>query len=141
MYYDYISSWTPGTAEALHCLRIGDELIERLAPALAEAHPVVRVTALLVLVQGKRDVFRPLSVRLERDDRGEGRDVEGGIGWPIAGLERHRPYELAVRHDLEEAADIGYVLTFRRAHDGAEDAAGVDCAPGAGPFEGSDLTG
>src|SRR5205085_11331758 len=100
---------------------MGDELIERLAPALAEAHAVMRVAALLVLVQGKRDVFRPLSVRLERDNRGESRDVEGGIGRPIAGLERHRPYELAVRHDLQEAADVGYVLTFRRARDGAEE--------------------
>ena len=43
----------------------------------------------------------------------------------LDGRERHRPYQLAVRHDFEEAADVGYVLTFRRAHDGAEDAAGV----------------
>src|SRR5690349_3543329 len=115
---------------------MGDELIERLAPALAEAHPVMRVAALLVLVQRKRNVFGPLAVRVERDDRGERRDVEAGSGWPIAGLERHRPDELAVGHDLEEAADIGDLLTLRRAHHGAEDAAGtqvdfaVDRRPG-----------
>src|SRR5215468_11848638 len=69
---------------ALHRLRRGDELIERLAPPIAEAHAIVRIAILLVLMHGKRGVFRSLSVRLHRDDRGEGRDIEGGIGRPVA---------------------------------------------------------
>ena len=73
MHLNYTLSWTSGTHRCLHRLRMGDELIERLAPALAEAHAVMRVAAVLVLVQGKRDVFRPLCMRLERDDRGERR--------------------------------------------------------------------
>src|SRR5262245_13799194 len=113
-------------AGALHRLRRGNELIERLAPPVAEAHAIVRIAILLVLMHGKRGVFRSFSVRLHHDDRGEGRNVEGGIGWPVAGLERHGPDELAVRHDLEEAADVRYVLTFRRAHHRAEDAAGAE---------------
>src|SRR5215831_14111581 len=48
-----------------------------------------------------------------------------GSDGPVAGLERHGPCQLAVRHDLEEAADVGYLLTFRRAHHRAEDAAGA----------------
>src|SRR5262249_1419085 len=55
----------------------------------------------------------------------EGGNIEGGIGWPVAGLKRHGPHQLAVRHDLEETADIRYVLAFRRAHHRAEDAAGA----------------
>src|SRR5262245_36714173 len=110
---------------ALHRLRHGDELIERLAPALAEAHAIVRITILLVLMHGKRGVFRSFSVRLHHDDRSKGRNIEGGIGWPVAGRKRHGPDELAVRHDLEETADIRDVLTFRRAHHRAEDAAGA----------------
>src|SRR5262245_1388177 len=110
---------------ALHRLRRGDELIERLAPALAEAHAVMGVAALLVLMHGERGVFRSFSVRLHHDDRGEGRNIEGRIGRPEAGRKRHRPNELAVRHDLEEAADVGYVFAFRRAHHRAEDAAGT----------------
>src|SRR6266436_2434388 len=109
-------------APAIHLLRRGDELIERLAPAFAETHAIVRVAILLVLMHGKRGVFRPFSVRLHHDDRGEGRDIEGGIGRPVAGLKRHGPHQLAVRHDLEEAADVRYLLTFRRAHHRAEDA-------------------
>src|SRR6516225_3316895 len=110
----------------LHCFGRGDELIERLAPPVAEAHAIVRIAILLVLMHGKRGVFRSFSVRRHHDDRGEGRNVEGGIGWPVAGPERHGPDELAVRHDLEEAADVRYVLTFRRAHHRAEDAAGAE---------------
>src|SRR5215470_6584322 len=37
----------------LHRLRRGDELIERLAPAVAEAHAIVRIAILLVLVHGE----------------------------------------------------------------------------------------
>src|SRR5215467_3393684 len=110
---------------ALHRLGRGDELIERLAPAVAEAHAIVRIAILLVLMHGERGVFRPPSLRLHHDDRGEGRDIEGRIGRPVAGLKRHGPYELAVRHDLEEAADVRYVLSLRRAHHRAEDAAGA----------------
>src|SRR5262245_50163239 len=51
-----------------HYLGRGDELIERLAPALAEAHPVMGVAAFLVLVHGQRRVFRALPMRLHRDD-------------------------------------------------------------------------
>src|SRR6516165_4273508 len=104
------------TSLALHRLRGGDELIERLAPAVAEAHAVVRIAIPLVLVHGEGGVFRSFSMRLHHDDRGEGRNIEGGIGRPVAGLKRHGPDELAVGHDLEEAADVGYLLTFRRAH-------------------------
>src|SRR5215472_9683881 len=123
--------WMAGSSPAmttslpLHRLRRGDELIERLAPPIAEAHAIVRIAILLVLMHGKRGVFRSLSVRLHHDDRGEGGDIEGGIGRPVAGLERHGPDELAVRHDLEEAADVRYLLTLRRAHHRAEDAAGA----------------
>jgi hypothetical protein len=53
MHLNYTLSWTSGTHRCLHRLRMGDELIERLAPALAEAHAVMRVAAVLVLVQGK----------------------------------------------------------------------------------------
>jgi len=42
----------------LHCFGRGDELIERLAPPVAEAHA---------------------TVRLHHDDRGEGRNVEVGL--------------------------------------------------------------
>src|SRR5215471_3654263 len=69
--------------------------------------------------------FVPFSLWLHQDDRGEGRNIEGWIGRPVAGLERHGPDELAVGHDLEEAADIGYLSTLRRAHHRAEDAAGA----------------
>src|SRR5262245_44841381 len=103
-------------APALHRFRRGDELIERLAPAIAEAHAIVRIAILLVLMHGKRGVFRSFSVRLHHDDRGEGRNIEGRIGRPEAGRKRHRPDELAVRRDLEEAADVGYVFAFRGAH-------------------------
>src|SRR6516225_7268921 len=95
-----------------------NELIERLAPPVAEAHAIVRIAILLVLMHGKRGVFRSFSVRRHHDDRGEGRNIEGGIGWPVPGPERHGPDELAVRHDLEEAADIRYVLAFRRCRRG-----------------------
>src|SRR5215813_12209821 len=84
------------TSLALHRLRRGDELIERLAPAVAEAHAIVRIAILLVLVHGKRSVFRSFSLRLHHDDRGEGRDIEAGIGRPVAGLKRYGPDELAV---------------------------------------------
>src|SRR5262245_64805806 len=110
----------------LHCSGRGDELIERLAPPVAEAHAIVRIAILLVLMHGKRGVFRSFSVRRHHDDRGEGWNVEAGIGRPVAGPERHGPHQLAVRHDLEEAADVRYVLTFRRAHNRADDAAGAE---------------
>src|SRR5262249_27597274 len=112
-------------APALHRLRRSNELIERLAPPVAEAHAIVRIAILLVLMHGEGGVFRSFSVRLHHDDRGEGRNVEGGIGRPVAGRKRHGPHQLAVRHDLEEAADVGYVLTFRRAHHRAKDAGGA----------------
>src|SRR5262245_51357962 len=124
--------WMAGSSPAmttslpLHRLRRGDELIERLAPPVAEAHAIVRIAILLVLMHGKRGVFRSFSVRRHHDDRGEGWNVEAGIGRPVAGPERHGPHQLAVRHDLEEAADVRYVLAFRRAHHGAEDAAGAE---------------
>src|SRR5262245_32991442 len=110
---------------ALHRLRRGDELIERLAPALAEAHAIVRIAILLVLMHGERGVFRSFSVRLHHDDRGEGRNIEGRIGRPEAGRERHRPHQLAASHDLEAAAHVGYVFAVRRAHHRAENAAGA----------------
>src|SRR5215831_7079583 len=70
----------------LHCFGLSDELIERLAPPVAEAHAIVRIAILLVLMHGEGGVFRSFSVRLQHDDRGEGRNIEGGIGWPVAGL-------------------------------------------------------
>src|SRR5262249_48335543 len=39
-----------GSGCALHRFRRGDELIERLAPAVAEAHAIVRIAILLVLM-------------------------------------------------------------------------------------------
>src|SRR5215468_6574071 len=123
--------WMAGSSPAmttslpLHRLRRGDELIERLAPPVAEAHAIVRIAILLVLMHGKRGIFRSFSVRLQHDDRCEGRNIEGGVGRPEAGRKRHGPGELAVRHDLEEAADIRDVFAFRRAHHRAEDAAGA----------------
>ena len=71
-------------AGALHHLRRGDELIERLAPAIAEAHAIVRIAILLVLMHSEGGVFRSFSVRLHHDDRGEGRHIEGGIGRPVS---------------------------------------------------------
>ena len=44
----------------LHCFGRGNELIERLAPPVAEAHAIVRIAILLVLMHGKRGVFRSL---------------------------------------------------------------------------------
>src|SRR5262245_36039493 len=109
----------------LYCFGLSNELIERLAPPVAEAHAIVRIAILLVFMHGEGGVFRSFSMRLQNDDRSEGRDIEGGIGRPVAGRKRHGPDELAVRHDLEEAANVGYVLTFRGAHHRAEDAAGA----------------
>src|SRR6516165_9313186 len=109
----------------LHRFRRGDELIERLAPPVAKTHAIVRIAILLVLMHGEGGVFRSFSVRLHHDDRGEGGNIEGGVGWPVAGLKRHGPHQLAVRHDLKEAADIRDVLTFRGAHHRAEDASGA----------------
>jgi len=42
----------------LHCFGRGDELIERLAPPVAEAHAIVRIAILLVLMHGEGGVFR-----------------------------------------------------------------------------------
>ena len=56
-----------------------NELIERLAPPVAEAHAIVRIAILLVLMHGEGGVFRSFSVRLHHDDRGEGRNVEVGL--------------------------------------------------------------
>src|SRR5262249_47603058 len=109
----------------LYWFGLSNELIERLAPAVAEAHAIVRIAILLVFMHGERGVFRSFSVRLHHDDRGEGRNIEGRIGRPEAGRKRHRPGELAARHALEGAADAGYVFAFPRAHRRARDAAGT----------------
>src|SRR5215468_9424791 len=101
------------------------ELIERLSPAVAEPHAVVRTAAILVLVHGKRGVFRSLPVGLHQDHCRKDRDIKGGIARPVAGLKRHGPYQFAVRNDLEQAAYIVYYLTFRRAHHRAENTAGA----------------
>jgi hypothetical protein len=78
---------------------------------------------------------------LELDDGGE-EAVEavvfGGGGRPVSGEEGVGPDEFFLRDDFQVAAEVGEVLSFGGAHDGAEDAAGaeidlaIDGLPGCG---------
>src|SRR5262245_10693870 len=102
-----------------HC----DELIERRAPPLVEAHLLVRGPGLGRAVHGDRPVSRAGTGRLQRDD---GSEREVADHRPESGTKRRRPHEAPIFDHLEYAARVLVDgLTLGRAHHRTEDPAGT----------------
>src|SRR5262249_22017702 len=99
-----------------HLLGDCDELIKALGPALVESHFLMPLSSRLVLVDGNRGIFRPLSMGLEQDDRGEERIRRR----PVARSKRVGEDEFFVLDYLKIATDAWRFLSFRRPHYGAK---------------------
>src|SRR6266487_2677591 len=73
-----------------HCSGVGDQLIERFSPSLVEAHFLMSFALVFASMHDESAIFCPASLRLERDDRGEGQIVGSLARRPIARSQRNR---------------------------------------------------
>src|SRR5918996_1557436 len=102
-----------------HCLDVRYKLVEGFAPPVVEAHLLVLLSSRLIPMDCQGGVARSIASRFQSHDGSEKRVLRGAV----PGEERVGPDQSLIRNDFQVAANAGELLSFRRPHDGSEDAA------------------
>src|SRR5262245_18891754 len=102
-------------------------LIQSFSPAVAESHLVVGFSACFVAVNGSGRILGFPALRLEQDDRSEGKSPAAfyPLSGTVAGQQGGGEHQLLVLDDLEITAEVVVLLSLRSAHDGAENSSRV----------------